>query len=251
MIYKDPAFLYEDFCVIDTECFPRDRLSASQFDDLKRREFWTACYEGRTVGFMSAEVAGNSAHLSRIAVLSAYRGKGIASRMMDLLLTFCEKACCKCVTLYVETTNSPAIRLYEKYGFTVTQDISQFVVPIRRILSEMQPVPPRIFAIPAMDDGGHEKQRSLVFTDEHAHPVGACVLDPEFPGCLHYALDDPDKNLPASLAALNEYLNPNKDTLILTIGQLSLVQACRSLHFPCNYALFRMDRELPYNSPSL
>jgi ribosomal protein S18 acetylase RimI-like enzyme len=86
LIYKDPAFLYEDFCVINTECFPRDRLSASQFDDLMRREFWTACFEGRTVGFMSAEVAGNSAHLSRIAVLSAYRGKGIASRMMDLLL---------------------------------------------------------------------------------------------------------------------------------------------------------------------
>ena len=63
--------------------------------------------------------------ISNVAVLPAYRGRGIAGRLMDTALAYLDDASARCVRLQVRSDNEPAVTLYRHRGFAVYETIQE------------------------------------------------------------------------------------------------------------------------------
>lgn len=78
--------------------------------------------DGAAVGRLITGDDSNELRLIDVAVLPASRGLGIGSFVMNKLQTEVRESG-KLITLQVLKTNTPAIRLYEKFGFeTISED---------------------------------------------------------------------------------------------------------------------------------
>lgn len=81
--------------------------------------FILAIHEGRTIGFAGYWLVVDEAHVVNIGVHPDYRRTGIGIKLMDELLSRAVLQGAKCAMLEVRAGNIPAIRMYEKLGFTV------------------------------------------------------------------------------------------------------------------------------------
>lgn len=84
--------------------------------------------DGRLVGNVSygRESRGIAAcSISNVAVLPEYRGRGIASRLLDTALEHLARQGCRRVFLEVRADNDPAKSLYRKRGFTVYNTVHE------------------------------------------------------------------------------------------------------------------------------
>ena len=73
----------------------------------------------RVIGYASMYTCADEGHITKVAVVSDMRGQGIASRLMEELLS---RGAAMGLTFYeleVRRSNTAAISLYEKYGFTL------------------------------------------------------------------------------------------------------------------------------------
>lgn len=69
------------------------------------------------VGFAGISVCLDEATLNNIVVKKSCRGKGIGGELLESLIELCSDMNMKLLTLEVNTQNTPAIKLYEKFGF--------------------------------------------------------------------------------------------------------------------------------------
>lgn len=69
----------------------------------------------KIIGFLSYSVIYERAEINYIFVLEIYRGKKIASKMLNYMISSCK--ICDNITLEVRKSNSIAISLYKKFGF--------------------------------------------------------------------------------------------------------------------------------------
>ncbi len=69
------------------------------------------------VGFAGISVCLDEATLNNIVVKKSYREKGIGGELLESLIELCSDMNMKLLTLEVNTQNTPAIKLYEKFGF--------------------------------------------------------------------------------------------------------------------------------------
>lgn len=69
----------------------------------------------KIIGFLSYSVIYERAEINYIFVLESYRGKKIASKMLNHMISSCK--ICDNITLEVRESNSIAISLYKKFGF--------------------------------------------------------------------------------------------------------------------------------------
>lgn len=69
----------------------------------------------KIIGFLSYSVIYERAEINYIFVLESYRGKEIASKMLNYMISSCK--ICDNITLEVRKSNSIAISLYKKFGF--------------------------------------------------------------------------------------------------------------------------------------
>lgn len=88
-------------------------------DSLKNENnvYLVAEYAGKIAGYCGMWGIAGEGQINNVAVKQSYRGKGIASQMMQ---AFIEAGCKKNLmefTLEVRESNTAAIRLYEKIGF--------------------------------------------------------------------------------------------------------------------------------------
>lgn len=67
------------------------------------------------IGFLSYSIIYERAEINYIFVLESYRGKKVASKMLDYIIKTCK--ICDNITLEVRKSNNIAISLYKKYGF--------------------------------------------------------------------------------------------------------------------------------------
>jgi ribosomal-protein-alanine N-acetyltransferase len=81
---------------------------------------------GKIVGYCVSKNAETSSHLISVAVLPPYRRTGIAARMITELLTILRKLSINEVRLEVRMDNVPAIRLYQRLGFTKESVVSGY-----------------------------------------------------------------------------------------------------------------------------
>ncbi|MDR7867532.1 MAG: ribosomal protein S18-alanine N-acetyltransferase [Sporomusaceae bacterium] len=81
-----------------------------------------ACYlvaeaEGQVVGYAGMWVILDEAHVTNVALLPAFRGRGLGSRLMGALCMIAKALGAARMTLEVRPSNNAARRLYSKLGF--------------------------------------------------------------------------------------------------------------------------------------
>lgn len=74
-------------------------------------------WQGKIVGYAGMWLVVDEAHITNVAVLPDYRGKGFAKRLIVRLLHLARERGMVRATLEVRVSNTPAQRLYEKFGF--------------------------------------------------------------------------------------------------------------------------------------
>ncbi len=96
----------------------REYLAAELHNRLAH--FFVACAEksGDVAGYLLFWSLAGEIELHRIAVASAWRRRGIASRLLDRLLQAGLALGCERVVLEVRASNRAAIAFYEKRGFS-------------------------------------------------------------------------------------------------------------------------------------
>jgi ribosomal-protein-alanine N-acetyltransferase len=72
---------------------------------------------GTLVGYVFCAFAGGELHVNKIAVASPARRCGLATRLMDEVLTFARGLSAEEIYLEVRVSNQPARRFYEGLGF--------------------------------------------------------------------------------------------------------------------------------------
>jgi ribosomal-protein-alanine N-acetyltransferase len=75
---------------------------------------------GAIVGFVVASVVAGEAELESIAVAAALQGHGLGGQLLGHLLPVLREVQATRVNLEVRASNSPALRLYARHGFTET-----------------------------------------------------------------------------------------------------------------------------------
>lgn len=72
---------------------------------------------GEIVGYLGSWLIVDECHITNVAVDLKYRGLKIAKQLLIKLIDECYKKLIKYITLEVRVSNTPAINLYEKFGF--------------------------------------------------------------------------------------------------------------------------------------
>ena len=75
------------------------------------------------------------AFITDVSVIRKYTGMGIASTLMQMCLRHVEQSRMREVRLEVSPENKPALLLYQKFGFTVTENKDK-VVPMRLFIAQ-------------------------------------------------------------------------------------------------------------------
>ena len=106
-----------------------ENLEISDFDDFwnmdilkdeltsDTSQFICAKYENKIVGFAGIKIILDEADLMNIAVKKDYRRQGIATLLLNHILTICQEKGIKTIHLEVNEENFSAISLYQKFGF--------------------------------------------------------------------------------------------------------------------------------------
>lgn len=79
--------------------------------------YLVALEEGRICGIGCLYGIGDEAELQNLAVLPAYRRRGVARALLQELLAEAARRGCACVFLEVAEQNAPAQALYARFGF--------------------------------------------------------------------------------------------------------------------------------------
>ena len=69
------------------------------------------------IGFAGLSTCLDEATLNNIVVKKSHRNRGIGGELLESLIELCSELHMRTFTLEVDTTNEPAIHLYEKFGF--------------------------------------------------------------------------------------------------------------------------------------
>lgn len=98
-----------------------DAYARKLADRAERFEAWAG---DRLVGLVAAYCNGEGRRhvfISSVSVLPEWRGTGVASRLLERCMSRAEAFGAGLVELEVGRSNTPAIRLYERFGFTAVQ----------------------------------------------------------------------------------------------------------------------------------
>lgn len=88
--------------------------------------FLVAELDGQIVGCAGAELDSNAAEIQTLSVDPAYHGRGVGTKLFAELLTTIQARGATMAYLEVRTGNTPAIDLYEKFGFRVMASLDNF-----------------------------------------------------------------------------------------------------------------------------
>jgi ribosomal-protein-alanine N-acetyltransferase len=88
--------------------------------------FLIAHLDGRATGYAAAAGTRGWAELVSIAVLPAFRGRGIGAALLAAIIRRAERLGLAGMSLMVRTDNRAARRLYERFGFRVVRTIPAY-----------------------------------------------------------------------------------------------------------------------------
>lgn len=73
--------------------------------------------QGEIVGFAGSCISVDAADIMNIAVMEAFRRRGIGGKLLSVLLKKAEMSGCEKILLEVRKSNQEARQLYKSYGF--------------------------------------------------------------------------------------------------------------------------------------
>ena len=76
-----------------------------------------ALQDGGVVGYVGSQSVLQEADMMNLAVNPAWRKMGVGQQLVEALIARLKAEKTYCITLEVRSSNTPAIRLYEKLGF--------------------------------------------------------------------------------------------------------------------------------------
>lgn len=109
----------DDVYIIETECFshPWSRQSLEEELDNETSLFLVAKEENEVIGYIGMSIVIDEGYIFNVAVRESYRNKGVATALINELVTYGKKNNLSFITLEVRKSNLPAISLYSKFGF--------------------------------------------------------------------------------------------------------------------------------------
>lgn len=109
----------EEVVIIEEESFsiPWSYRSFEDSLNLPYGRFYVAKIEGKVVGYIGLYLVGEDGDITNVAVLSQYRRKGIAGKLIEKVIKCAKENGVNSINLEVRPSNSSAIELYTKYGF--------------------------------------------------------------------------------------------------------------------------------------
>lgn len=110
----------EEIRALETEAFGFTWDTETFLRELRRTDclFTVGDVDQQTVAMASLNWILDEVHLMSIAVSPAWRGQGLARRLLGENLAFCKARGLHWMTLEVKWDNQPALALYKSYGFT-------------------------------------------------------------------------------------------------------------------------------------
>lgn len=94
--------------------------SPRDFRDLLSREYCmylVALVDGEIAGCAGLTNICNEGNIDNVVVAERYRGRGVATKLLEALISKGEAGGIEAFTLEVRVSNAPAIHVYEKLGF--------------------------------------------------------------------------------------------------------------------------------------
>jgi ribosomal-protein-alanine N-acetyltransferase len=92
----------------------------SELENNRLAHYVVARYGEQIVGFAGLWMMVDEAHVTTFAVRTGWRRQGIGERLLLALFELARARHAQVATLEVRPSNTPARRLYEKYGFALT-----------------------------------------------------------------------------------------------------------------------------------
>ena len=104
---------------IEVACFdvPWSEQSFLQELDNKNAHYLVALVDGEIAGYGGMWMVLDEAYITNIAVLPKFQKRGIATLMIQSLVTMADARAVLAMTLEVRVSNAVAIALYKKMGF--------------------------------------------------------------------------------------------------------------------------------------
>lgn len=109
----------EDVYKIETECFSHPWSKQSLEEELNNETslFLVAKEENEVIGYIGMSIVIDEGYIFNVAVRENHRNKGVATALINELVTYGKKNNFSFITLEVRESNLPAISLYSKFGF--------------------------------------------------------------------------------------------------------------------------------------
>ncbi len=106
---------------IERQCFALPWSEKSFHDEMtnKLAVYFTAKEDGKCVGYAGFWNVSGDGGITNIAVLPAYRRRGVASMLMEEMIRAADALGIDLLTLEVRKSNLAAQELYKKYGFDI------------------------------------------------------------------------------------------------------------------------------------
>ena len=125
--------MFQKLSNLHKKCFPNKPWSENDFRELKQSGCEIIMSEN---GFIVYRVVVDEAEIITIGVNPTAQRGGIASAMLQIIEQTLKKQNVKKIFLEVATTNTPAKKLYEKYGFKIVGTRPKYYDGIDAILME-------------------------------------------------------------------------------------------------------------------
>ena len=109
----------DDVYILETECFSHPWSKQSLEEELNNETslFLVAKEENEVIGYIGMSIVIDEGYIFNVAVREKYRNKGVATALINELVTYGKKNNFSFITLEVRESNLPAISLYSKFGF--------------------------------------------------------------------------------------------------------------------------------------
>ncbi len=81
---------------------------------------WVVKIDGRVAGYLDYWKVADEMHVITIAVHKDFKKRNIASKLLEHMIHDAKRRAVKTISLDVRVSNTPALHLYNKYGFQQT-----------------------------------------------------------------------------------------------------------------------------------
>ena len=109
-----------EIAAIEEECFsvPWSKKAVEGFIENPLCTMLVAKVEEKIIGYIGLYIIADDCDIANVAVTKSYRGQGIAISLINLATEYAKNKEVTKMMLEVRESNIPAIKLYEKLGFS-------------------------------------------------------------------------------------------------------------------------------------